>query len=304
MNIPYEPILDWFRHNPKLVDEPGHPLPPDRTPKRPRWRRAPQNPIDIMLRKVFEAMEMDVKGNDDGQNNVGTHGGVGLDEVPHEVPIEADGGVGVDGAPEEVVTRADGRAHRWLHGLDEALAIAQRTLQEKTAEYLADVEAYRARISYLETLLARFRIRPDGSSSSASLVEVEEIDRAPPTVLISMQAQRNATVEQATAANLNALELSTANQELQRQLEVLRQNPFEAENQALRRDMEGLQHQVRDANERLADYTSIRENMQKLQEENAKLKEYFHMMLKKVTQGYEDKYTACNCMGPPVRVGI
>ena len=44
--------------------------------------------------------------------------------------------------------------------------------------------------------------------------------------------------------------------------------------------MEGLQHQVRDANERLADYTSIRENMQKLQEENAKLKEYFHMMLK------------------------
>ena len=67
---------------------------------------------------------------------------------------------------------------------------------------------------------------------------------------------------------------------MQRQLEVLRQNPFEAENQALRRDMEGLQHQVRDSNERLADYTSIRENMQKLQEENAKLKEYFHTMLK------------------------
>ena len=44
--------------------------------------------------------------------------------------------------------------------------------------------------------------------------------------------------------------------------------------------MEGLQHQVRDANERLADYTSIRENMQKLQEGNAKLKEYFHTMLK------------------------
>ena len=95
-----------------------------------------------------------------------------------------------------------------------------------------------------------------------------------------MQAERNAAVEQATAANLNALELSTANQELQRQLEVLRQNPFEAENQALRRDMEGLQYQVRDANERLADYTSIQENMQKLQEENAKLKEYFHTMLK------------------------
>ena len=162
VNIPYEPIPDWFRQNPKLVDEPGHPLPSDRTPKRPRWRRAPQNPIDIVLWEVFEAMEMDVEGNDDGENNVGVHGEVGADEVPHEVPIEADGGVGADGVPQEVVTGADKRAHGWLHGSDEALAIAQRTLQEKTAEYLADVEAYRARISHLETLLAGFGIRPDG----------------------------------------------------------------------------------------------------------------------------------------------
>ena len=116
----------------------------------------------------------------------------------------------------------------------------------------------------METLLTGFRIRPDGSSSSALLIEAEEIDRAPPTVHVSMQAQRDAAVEQATAANLNALELSTANQELQRQLEILKQNPFEAKNQALRPDMEGLQHQVRDTNERLADYTSIQENMQKL----------------------------------------
>ena len=223
---------------------------------------------------------MDVEGNDDGQNNVGAHGGVGLDEVPHEVLIEADGGIGAVGVPEEVVTRADKRAHGSLHGSDEALAIAERTLQEKTTEYLADVEAYRARISHLETLLAGFGIRPDGSSSSAPLVEPEEIDRAPPTIHVSMQAERDVVVKQATAANLNALELSTANQELQRQLEVLKQNPFEAENQALRGDVEGLQHPVRDANERLVDYTSIRENMQKLQEENAKLKEYFHTMLK------------------------
>ena len=128
MNIPYEPIPDWFRQNPKLVDESGCPLPPDRTPKRPRWRHAPQNTIDIVLREVFEAMEMDVEGNDDGQINVGVHGGVGADKVLHEVPIEADGGVGADGVPQEVVTEADEKAHGWLHGSDEALAIAQRTL--------------------------------------------------------------------------------------------------------------------------------------------------------------------------------
>ena len=44
--------------------------------------------------------------------------------------------------PEEVVTRADERAHGSLHWSDEALVIAERTLQEKTAEYVADVEAY------------------------------------------------------------------------------------------------------------------------------------------------------------------
>ena len=75
-DIPYEPIPDWFRQNPKFVDEPRHPLPPDRTPKRPRWRRAPQNPIDIVLREVFEALEMDVEGNDDGQINANVDGGV------------------------------------------------------------------------------------------------------------------------------------------------------------------------------------------------------------------------------------
>ena len=156
-------------------------------------------------------MEMDVEGNDDGQNNVGAYGGVGPDKVPHKVSIEADGGVGADGVPEEVVTRADGRAHGRLHRSNKALAIAQSTLQEKTVEYLANVEAYIARISHLETFLARFRIRPDGSSSSAPLVEAKEIDRAPPTIHVSMQAERDAAVEQATTANLNALELSIAN---------------------------------------------------------------------------------------------
>ena len=61
---------------------------------------------------------------------------------------------------------------------------------------------------------------------------------------------------------------------------MLRQNPFEVENQALRRDMEGLQHQLRDANQYLTHYNSTQENMQKLKEENAKLKEYFYTMLK------------------------
>ena len=61
----------------------------------------------------------------------------------------------------------------------------------------------------METLPAGFGIRLDGSSSSAPLVEAEDVDHAPPTVHVSMQAKRDVAVEQATAANLNALELST-----------------------------------------------------------------------------------------------
>ena len=67
------------------MDELGHPLPTHRIPKRPKWRRAPQNTIDIVLHEVFKAMEMDVEGNDDRQINAGANRGAGADGVPHEV---------------------------------------------------------------------------------------------------------------------------------------------------------------------------------------------------------------------------
>ena len=65
------------------------------------------------------------------------------------------------------------------------------------------MEAYRAKILHLETFLAGFGIRLDGSSSTASLIEAEDVDCAPPTIHVSMQAEKDAVVEQATIANLN-----------------------------------------------------------------------------------------------------
>ena len=143
--------------------------------------------------------------------------------------------------PHEVVIGADERAHVGQHRLNEASAIAQRMLEEKTVEYLADVAAYKARITHLE----------------------------------SMQAERDATVKQTRVANLHALELFTANQELQSKMQVLRQNPFEAEIQALQQETKRLYDQLCEANQHLVDYNSTRDDMQKLQEENAKVKEYF-----------------------------
>ena len=246
VEIPYPLIPEWFRQNPKLVDELGSLLPPDRIPKRPKWRPAPQNAIDITLHEVFEAMKVDVEGNDDGQFNRG-----------------ADEGTRADGVADKVVIRADERAQGRQHGSDKALAIAQRMLEEKTQEYLADVVAYKAKISYLKSTLAAFGIRADGSSSNALFLEAKEFDRAPPMVHTFVQVERDTTIEQAKVAKLHALELSTANQELQSELKVLRQNPFEIENQALQQETEGLYHQLHEANQYLADYNNTRDNMQK-----------------------------------------
>ena len=257
MEIPYSPVPDWFKQNPKLVDEPGNSLPLEKISKKPKWRPAPQNVIDIALQEIFVAMEVNVEGNDNGQFNKGT-----------------EGGAGADGIADEVVTEVDERAHGRQHGSDKALAIAQCMLEEKTQEYLADVVAYKARISYLESRLAAFGIRVDGSSRNALFLEVEEFDRAPPMVHASVQAEKDVVVEEARVVNL-LLELSTVNQELQNELEVLRQNPFEAENQALQPEAEGLHHQLHEANQHLVDYNSTKDSMQKLQEENTKLNEYF-----------------------------
>ena len=136
------------------MDELGRPLPSDRIPKKRRWRLAPQNAIDIALHEVFEAMEMDVEGNNDGQINGGTDGGAGADELPHEVVTKADARAGADRVPHGIVTGADERTHGGLHGSDKALAIAQHILEEKIAEYSTDREAYRARI-YIFNLCLR-----------------------------------------------------------------------------------------------------------------------------------------------------
>ena len=77
-----------------------------------------------------------------------------------------------------------------------------------------DVLAYKARISYLEFVLAAFGIRADGSSSNAPFLEAKEFDRAPSMVHAFVQAEKDAVVEQARVTNLHALELSIANQEL------------------------------------------------------------------------------------------
>ena len=142
-----------------------------------------------------------------------------------------------DGVLDEVMTEVDKRAFGGLYGSDEALAIAQCMLEEKTQEYLVDVAAYKTRISDLESKLAILGVRADSSSSNVPILEAEEFDCAPLVVDTSLQIERDAAVEQARLAELYILELSTTDKNLQSELEVLMHNSFQAENHALRQEM-------------------------------------------------------------------
>ena len=62
VDIPYSPVPQWFRKNPKLVDELGCPLPKDREPKWPCLRRMAENDMDMILGEAFAIMDMNADG--------------------------------------------------------------------------------------------------------------------------------------------------------------------------------------------------------------------------------------------------
>ena len=55
-------LLQWFRENPKLLDESGCTFLEGREPKRPRLRGTAENDMDMTLGKAFAIMDIDVDG--------------------------------------------------------------------------------------------------------------------------------------------------------------------------------------------------------------------------------------------------
>lgn len=236
-DIPYSPVPDWFRANPKLRDEPGRPLPPDREGKQPRWKpshvsgtNVGEEDMDIALGQAFGAMGVDGDGDEevgDEPMGVGADGGstgpfgrvtgadavaTGSDGVATGADKEAtgsdtrvtesdtrgtrtagrgpdagvtgpDGGMtGADGG----VTGADGRvtgADGDATGADSEMTGADGGVGRVTE---ADVEAYKARILYLEAKLASLGLREDVNSNDGSVVWLEEFDQPPQEVVAEM----------------------------------------------------------------------------------------------------------------------
>jgi hypothetical protein len=63
-DIPYTPVPEWSRRNPKLVDEPGTLIPEGREPKKLRLGRA-DNDMETVFEEAFANMDDDIEDMED-----------------------------------------------------------------------------------------------------------------------------------------------------------------------------------------------------------------------------------------------
>jgi hypothetical protein len=172
--IPYVAVPVWFRNDPFLLDDPESPIPANREPwsrSRPRKRRrlSADNELDRDLGAAFAQMEM----IEAGEAMTRADGADGVSTGPNEVLTGADG----------VLTRHDGvltRADEMADGPDGVLTGADGVFTgpdgvltghvisaEEQSKLLADVAAYKARISFLESKLAELGFIEDASNDDS-----------------------------------------------------------------------------------------------------------------------------------------
>jgi hypothetical protein len=198
--IPYVAVPVWFRNDPTLLDDPKSPIPANRKPwsrSRPRKRRqvSADNELDRDLGAAFAQMEMIGAGEAmtradgvDGADGAFT-GADGVSIGPDGVLIGADGVLtGADGVftgPDGVLTGADGvftGLNKVLTGPDGVMARPDGVeikgvhiiSAEEQSKLLADVAAYKARISFLESKLAELGFIEDTPNDDL-VVWVEEL---------------------------------------------------------------------------------------------------------------------------------
>jgi hypothetical protein len=178
--IAYVAILDWFRINSALVDVPEFLILANRelwSRSRPRKRRrlSVDNELDRDLGAIFAQMEM----TGAGQAMTGANGE--LIEVDGEL-TGADGELtGVAGVltgedkvlsgPDGVLTGADGV----MVGPDRVEIRGVHNISaEEQSKFLADIAAYKARISFLESKLVELGFTEDASNDD-SVIWAEEL---------------------------------------------------------------------------------------------------------------------------------
>jgi hypothetical protein len=190
--IPYVLIPVWFRSDPTLLDDLESPIPANRewwSRSRKRRQVSTDNELDRDLGAAFAQMEMIEAGEvmtradrADGADGAFT-GMDGVSTGPDGMLIGADGVLtGLDGVftgadkvftgPDGVLTEPDGVMAR-PDGVEIRPGV-HIILAEEQSKLLADVAAYKARISFLESKLAELGFTKDASNDD-SVVWAEEL---------------------------------------------------------------------------------------------------------------------------------
>jgi hypothetical protein len=136
--IPYVVVPVWFRSDPTLLDNPESPIPANRkswSRSRPRKRKrvSADNELDRDLGAAFAQMEMIGAGEAMTRADGAFTGADGVSTGPDEVLT----------GPKGVMARPDGVEIRGVHNIS----------AEEQSKLLADVAAYKAQISFLESSL-------------------------------------------------------------------------------------------------------------------------------------------------------
>jgi hypothetical protein len=181
--IPYVAIPVWFRSEAALLDDPESPIPANREPwsrSRPRKRRrvSADNKLERDLGAAFAQMETigadEAMTRADGADGAFT-GADGVSIRPDGVFTGTDrvltgadgvftGPDGVLTGPDRVMARPDGVEIRNVYIIS----------VEEQSKLLADVAAYKARISFLESKLTELGFTKDASNDD-SVVWAEEL---------------------------------------------------------------------------------------------------------------------------------
>jgi hypothetical protein len=164
--IPYVAVPVWFRSDPALLDDPESPILANREPwsrSRPHKRRrvSADNELDRDLRVAFAQMEMIGAG----EAMTRTDGAfTRADAVSTRLDGAFTGADGVLTGPDGVMASPDGVEIRGVHIIS----------VEEQSKLLADVAAYKARISFLESKLAKLGFT-EFASNDDSVVWAEEL---------------------------------------------------------------------------------------------------------------------------------
>ena len=86
-DISYTPVPEWFRRNPRLVDEPGTPMPEGREPKKPRCRGRATNDVEMTIEEAFANMDDGIEAMEVQENMANVVVNNLINEVVNEVNL-------------------------------------------------------------------------------------------------------------------------------------------------------------------------------------------------------------------------